>query len=282
METIENIPPLKEKIRGYRDKGLTIGFVPTMGALHQGHISLVECSVRKDDITVVSIFINPDQFNDREDFSHYPRTPDHDLKMLRKAGCNIVFVPGEKEVYPEPDRRIFDFDGLDTFMEGKFRPGHFNGVARVVVRLFEIVEPHRAYFGYKDFQQLVIIRHVVDRLKIPVEIVPCPIIREKNGLAMSSRNLRLSEAERSLASNISKVLFHVRDNLQQFESVTAVKEYVFHQLSNIHHIRVEYFEIVDEKTLQPLTSLSTSAGKVGCVAAWVGQVRLIDNVNLNS
>lgn len=282
MEIYKHISPLQKKIQEYSSRGASMGFVPTMGALHPGHLSLVQHSKKQDDITVVSIFVNPDQFNDRDDFINYPKTLENDLKMLRQAGCNIVFIPDEKEMYPQPDNRTFDFNGLDTIMEGKFRPGHFNGVAKIVVRLFDIVKPHRAYFGYKDFQQLVIIRHVINQLKIPVEIVPCPIIREENGLAMSSRNLRLTGSERTLASNISKALFHVRDNHHQFASVRAVKEYVFYQLSDIHHIKIEYFEIVNEKTLQPVTSLRSPVPKVACIAAWIGKVRLIDNVIFNS
>lgn len=282
MEIFKHISPLQKKIQEYSRQGASIGFVPTMGALHPGHQSLVQQSKKQDDITVVSIFVNPDQFNDRNDFNNYPKTLENDLKMLRQVGCNIVFIPDEKEIYPQPDNRTFDFNGLDTIMEGKFRPGHFNGVAKIVVRLFDIVQPRRAYFGYKDFQQLVIIRHVINQLKISVEIVPCPIIREENGLAMSSRNLRLTGSERTLASNISKVLFHVRDNHHQFASVRAVKEYVLHHLSDIHHIKMEYFEIVNEKTLQPVTSLKSPDPKIACIAAWIGKVRLIDNVNFNS
>ncbi len=282
MEVFKHITPLQEKITDYRNRDMSVGFVPTMGALHAGHISLVTCSKKKNDITVVSIFVNPDQFNDSDDFINYPKSPESDLSMLIHAGCDLVFVPGVEEIYPEPDSRTFDFGGLDKLMEGKFRPGHFNGVARIVVRLFDIVKPDCAYFGYKDFQQLVIIRHVVSQLKIPVEVVPCPIIREKDGLAMSSRNTRLNVSERKLASKISKVLFDIRDNYHQFASVQAVREYVFQRLSGISQLKVEYFEIVDEKNLQPLTSLKSPVSKVGCIAVWVGKVRLIDNVNLNS
>ena len=282
MELFMHISPLQKKLQQYNNQGVSIGFVPTMGALHPGHISLVQQSIKQDDITVVSIFVNPEQFNDRDDFINYPKTVQNDFKMLHKVGCDIVFTPDEKEMYPEPDNRIFDFNGLDTIMEGKFRPGHFNGVAKIVIRLFDIVKPHRAYFGYKDFQQLAIIRHVVKQSGMPVEIVPCPIIREESGLAMSSRNMRLTGEEKALASNISRVLFHIRDNHPRFTSVAQVKAYVFHQLSDIHHIRIEYFEIVDGETLQPVTSLGSSVRKVGCIAAWIGNVRLIDNVNLNS
>jgi pantoate--beta-alanine ligase len=282
MEVFEYIAPLKEKIRDCSDRGISIGFVPTMGALHPGHLSLVKCSKKQNEITVVSIFVNPAQFNDRDDFINYPKTLENDLKVLRNARCEIVFIPDEKEIYPEPDNRTFDFEGLDTVMEGKFRPGHFNGVAKIVTRLFDIVKPHRAYFGYKDFQQLVIIRHIVHQLKIPVEIVPCPIIREKNGLAMSSRNKRLTDSERTLASEISKVLFYLRSNYRRFTSVEAMKEYVFRQLSVFSRLRIEYFEIVNEKNLQPVAGLKSAAGKVCCIAVWVGNVRLIDNVNFNS
>ncbi|HJX70529.1 MAG TPA: pantoate--beta-alanine ligase [Bacteroidales bacterium] len=282
MEVFEHIAPLQERIRDYRSGGSSAGFVPTMGALHAGHVSLVRCSKKQNNITVVSIFVNPTQFNNKEDLIRYPRPLENDLKILQNEDCDIVFLPEEKEIYPRPDNRTFDFAGLDAMMEGKFRPGHFNGVARVVTRLFEIVKPDRAYFGYKDFQQLVIIRHVTNMLKIPVEIVSCPIVREKDSLAMSSRNVRLSDSERKVASEISHVLFDVRDSYRRFSSVEAVKEHVFHWLSGFPQLQVEYFEMVDEKTLQPVSGLRSSAGIVCCIAVWVGKVRLIDNVNINS
>lgn len=282
METFEHIARLQNRIRDFRNRGLTVGLVPTMGALHAGHISLVRCSKKQNDITVVSIFINPTQFNDKDDYRHYPKSPENDLKLLRTEKCDVVFMPGEEEMYPEPDKRTFDFEGLDTVMEGKFRPGHFNGVAQIVTRLLDIVKPDRAYFGQKDFQQLVIIRHLTNRLKMPVDIIACPIIREKDGLAMSSRNVRLTGTDRKVASEISQVLFDVRDHCNRFSSAGAVREYVLSRLSLFPQMQVEYFEIVDEKTLQPVDDLQPSAGGVCCIAVWVGKVRLIDNVNLNS
>jgi pantoate--beta-alanine ligase len=282
METFEHIARLQNRIRDFRNQGLAVGLVPTMGALHAGHISLVRCSKKHNDITVVSIFINPTQFNDKDDYRHYPKSPENDLKLLHAVKCDVVFMPEEKEMYPEPDNRIFDFEGLDTVMEGKFRPGHFNGVAQIVTRLLDIVKPDSAYFGQKDFQQLVIIRHLANMLKIPVNIIACPIIREKDGLAMSSRNVRLGGADRKVASEISQVLFDVRDHISRFSSVGSVREYVLSHLSLFPQMQVEYFEIVDEKTLRPVDSLLSSAGVVCCVAVWVGKVRLIDNVILNS
>lgn len=282
METFEHIARLQNRIRDFRNQGLTVGLVPTMGALHAGHISLLRCSKKQNDITVVSIFVNPTQFNDRDDYRHYPKSPEDDLKLLRTEKCDVVFMPEEKEMYPEPDNRTFDFEGLDTVMEGKFRPGHFNGVAQIVTRLLDIVKPDRAYFGQKDFQQLVIIRHLTNRLRIPVDIIACPIIREKDGLAMSSRNVRLTGTDRKVASEISKVLFDVRDHYSRFSSVGASREYVLRHLSLFPQMQVEYFEIVDEKTLQPLDNLQSSTGGVCCIAVWIGNVRLIDNVNLNS
>ncbi len=281
METFEHISRLQNRIRDFKNQGMTVGLVPTMGALHAGHISLVRCSKKQNNITVVSIFVNPTQFNDKDDYRYYPKSPEDDLNMLRNEKCDVVFMPEEKEMYPEPDNRTFDFEGLDTIMEGKFRPGHFNGVAQIVTRLLDIVKPDRAYFGQKDFQQLVIIRHLINRLKIPVDIISCPIIREKDGLAMSSRNIRLTGDDRKVASEISKVLFEVRNHYSRFSSPGAVKEYVLRHLSLFTQMQVEYFEIVDEKTLQPVENTS-SAGGICCIAVWIGNVRLIDNVNLNS
>lgn len=261
---------------------MSVGFVPTMGALHKGHISLVACSVKQNALTVVSIFVNPTQFNDKNDLINYPRSLNADFNMLQQTGCDMVFVPDEQEIYPEHETRTFEFDGLDTIMEGKYRPGHFNGVAQVVLRLFEIVNPDRAYFGYKDFQQLVIIRHIVKKFSLPVDIVSCPIIRETSGLAMSSRNERLSGKEKVIASKISQVLFYVRNNYQEFSSVADIRKYVYRELSEIHKLRVEYFEIVDEVTLQPVTNMKSVNSMTACIAAWIGQVRLIDNVNIYS
>jgi pantoate--beta-alanine ligase len=226
---------------------------------------------------VVSIFVNPTQFNQRSDYDKYPRDLSHDLKILEDANCDVAFTPSEKEMYPEEDTREFDFGNLDKVMEGAHRPGHFNGVAQIVSKLFEIIEPHRAYFGEKDFQQLVIIRKLVEKLKMDIDVVPCPIIREKSGLAMSSRNERLSDEERKNAAVISKILFEARE-ISQNKDVEEVKNWVKQELNKNSHINVEYFEIVDESNLKPVENWEETYYKRACIAAWAGKVRLIDNV----
>ena len=282
MKVYYNILSLQSELQAVKETSGTIGFVPTMGALHKGHISLIQKSESQNDVTVVSIFVNPTQFNDKNDYSNYPRTLENDLKKLKTVGSDIAFIPQENEIYPEPDNRIFDLGGLDKVMEGKFRPGHFNGVVQIVTRLFDIVKPDRAYFGYKDFQQLTIIKFVVKKYHIPVEIISCPIVRETDGLAMSSRNTRLSDSQRSVAVKISQVLFHIRDNYTDFTSIDEIKQYVSRQLKDIYNLEVEYFEIVDDVTLAPVSDLTSPMKKVGCIAVWVGPVRLIDNVNISS
>ena len=207
MIILETVSDLQKAIFPLKKEGKSVGFVPTMGALHEGHVSLVKKSIEQNDITVVSVFVNPTQFNNQEDLIKYPRTLDKDTSLLESVGADIVFAPLVKEIYPEPDTRQFDFGLLDKVMEGKFRPGHFNGVAQVVSRLFDIVKPDRAYFGEKDFQQLAIIRDMVKQYNFPIEIVPMPIIRELSGLAKSSRNQRLSETEKEQAVAISRILF---------------------------------------------------------------------------
>lgn len=265
----------------YRLKGNgTIGFVPTMGALHKGHISLVEKAVKENDIVVVSIFVNPTQFNDKSDLERYPRNLDADLKLLEKTGCHIVFAPGVDEVYPEPDTRKFNFGSLETVMEGKHRPGHFNGVAQVVSKLFDMVRPNKAYFGLKDFQQLAVIKSMVRQLNLSVEIVPCPIIREKSGLAMSSRNELLTPEERQNAATISETLFQSKE-LTGKKSVHELKKWVIETINKNPFLTVEYFEIVDDMQLQPVNSWDEKNIKVGCVAVYCGKVRLIDNVVFN-
>lgn len=265
----------------YRLKGNgTIGFVPTMGALHKGHISLVEKAVKENDIVVVSIFVNPTQFNDKSDLERYPRNLDADIKLLEKTGCHIVFAPGVDEVYPEPDTRKFNFGSLETVMEGKHRPGHFNGVAQVVSKLFDMVRPSKAYFGLKDFQQLAVIKNMVRQLNLSVEIVPCPIIREKSGLAMSSRNELLTPEERQNAATISETLFQSKE-LTGKKSVHELKKWVIETINKNPFLTVEYFEIVDDMQLQPVNSWDEKNIKVGCVAVYCGKVRLIDNVVFN-
>lgn len=280
MFLVNTIKELQDKLNSLREFG-TIGFVPTMGALHQGHLSLVKQAVLENQTVVVSIFVNPTQFNDSKDLEKYPRTLETDIKLLQPTGCQFVFVPNAKEVYPEPDTRKFDFDKLGTVMEGKHRPGHFNGVAQVVSKLFDMVRPNKAYFGLKDFQQLAIIKSMVKQLKLPVEIVPCPIIREKNGLAMSSRNERLTAKQRKNASLIYETLSQAKEQKGQ-KSVEELTNWVVETINKNPFLNVEYFEIVDDKQLQPITNWNINNTKIGCVAAFCGKVRLIDNIVFNS
>ncbi|MDO9255997.1 MAG: pantoate--beta-alanine ligase [Bacteroidales bacterium] len=260
-------------------EGKTIGFVPTMGALHEGHITLIRRAAQENDFVVVSIFVNPIQFNNKEDLAKYPRNLDADIQQLEGSGCNLVFAPTADEMYPEPDLTEFDFGQLDKVMEGKFRPGHFNGVAIVVKRLFEIVTPTKAYFGEKDFQQLAIIKKMVSMLQIPVEIVPCPIVRETDGLAMSSRNARLTPEERAEAPVIFKALSSVKENYSWFIP-DGVKQLVTGEIQENNYFRVEYVSIVNAETLLPFEGWQDVEHAVVCVAAFIGPVRLIDNIVL--
>jgi pantoate--beta-alanine ligase len=279
MELISSSKELKYRLDEARLKG-SVGFVPTMGALHKGHLSLVERAVNENDTVVVSIFVNPNQFNDKADLERYPRNLEADRRLLETVGCDIVFAPSVEDIYPVPDTRLFDFGGLDTTMEGKFRPGHFNGVAQVVSRLFYIVEPEKAYFGLKDFQQLAVIRHMVSQLQIPVEIVPCPIVREQNGLAMSSRNELLSVEERSNAAIIYETLT-IAGNLSGQLTVPELRRWMTEEINKCPYLDVEYIEIVDQNTLQPVASWNQKGEKIVCVAARCGNVRLIDNLVFN-
>jgi pantoate--beta-alanine ligase len=279
MFLIETIIDLQNKLDELKKTG-TIGFVPTMGALHNGHISLVEKAVSETQVVVVSIFVNPTQFNDKSDLEKYPRNLEADLKLLEKTGCQIVFAPKPEEIYPEPDTRKFEFGELETVMEGKYRPGHFKGVAQVVSKLFDIVKPDKAYFGLKDVQQLVIIKEMVAQLKLSVEIVDCPIVREESGLAMSSRNELLTADERKNASLISLALLEAK-KLNGEKSVTELVEWITQIINKNAYLTVEYVEIVDNHSLQPVKSWDEKSGKVCCVAAFCGKVRLIDNIVFN-
>ncbi len=280
MKVVEQSSKLKEIISNIKEQGKTIGFVPTMGALHDGHLSLVEEAIRQNEYTVVSVFVNPTQFNNSEDLNNYPRTLQQDIKMLEKAGCNLIFAPSVDEIYTTHDlQKPFDFDfkGLDRVMEGKFRPNHFNGVVQIVSRLFELVEPDRAYFGEKDFQQLAIIRLMTETYKYPIEIVGCPIVREKSGLAMSSRNMLLSEADRASASHIYAVL----SESVQFVPTTPIeylKESLVAAIEQKEGLKVEYFDIVDGNTLKNIDDWSQSEYIVGCITVFCGKIRLIDNI----
>jgi pantoate--beta-alanine ligase len=280
MELIHNISTLRARLEA-SDKAGNVGFVPTMGALHEGHLSLVRRASEENATVVVSIFVNPTQFNDKGDLERYPRNLERDLEMLAPAGCDIVFAPLVEEIYPQPDTRIFDFGGLDEVMEGRFRPGHFNGVAQVVSRLFDIVRPGKAYFGLKDFQQLAIIRYMTELLKMDVEIVACDIVREASGLAMSSRNELLTPAGRVQAAEIFRILSYA-GNLKGDFSVSELARWISAEINKNPYLRVEYVSIVDENSLQEAESWGSPGRKVACVAVWCGNIRLIDNMVFNN
>ena len=277
MKVVSTIIELKNLLDAFRVEGKSIGFVPTMGALHNGHASLVERSVRENDVTVVSVFVNPTQFNDKNDLKNYPRTLDADCALLERVGATVVFAPTVEEMYPTEDTRQFSFAPLDSVMEGACRPGHFNGVAQIVSKLFYAVEPRKAYFGEKDFQQLAIIREMVRQLSINVEIVGCPIVREEDGLAMSSRNTLLSEDERELALTISSTLFASAD-FAQVNTLAATKAFVEDMINDTDGLDLEYYQIVDGNTLQEIEEWDDSDYVVGCIALFCGNVRLIDNI----
>ncbi|OPZ96038.1 MAG: Pantothenate synthetase [Bacteroidetes bacterium ADurb.Bin416] len=277
MQTFNTVRALTEQVNALRQKGRTIGFVPTMGALHQGHISLIERCVAENNACVASVFVNPTQFNDPKDLETYPRTPETDAHMLEQAGCDYLFMPSVEEMYPTPDTRQFSFGTLETVMEGASRPGHFNGVAQVVSRLFELVKPDKAYFGEKDFQQLAIIRAMVTQLGLPIDIVACPIVREADGLAMSSRNKRLTAEQREKAPLIADILLKSR-TFASDNSVDATIGYISERLRPEDGFKLDYMAIVDGRTLQAVKDWAETDYIVGCVAVFCGPVRLIDNI----
>lgn len=277
MKVIRTIGELKNELNSCRENGKSIGLVPTMGALHAGHASLVERSVKENDVTVVSIFVNPTQFNDKNDLMNYPRDLDADCCLLDKVGAAIAFAPEVEEMYPEPDTRSFSFSPLDEVMEGPSRPGHFNGVAQIVSKLFYAVEPDRAYFGEKDFQQLAIIREMVKQLDIKIEIIGCPIVREADGLALSSRNMLLTADERERALTISRTLFASVDYAAS-HSLAQTKSFVEEAINATDGLQLEYFQIVDGNTLQEVKEWGDSDYLVGCIALFCGKIRLIDNI----
>lgn len=277
MKIANKIDELKRYLAEERQYNKKIGFVPTMGALHDGHLSLVRRCVAENDVCVVSIFVNPTQFNDKTDLATYPRTPDKDCALLEQEGCDYVFAPTEAEMYPEPDTRTFDFGTVSAVMEGARRPGHFNGVAQIVSKLFYAVEPENAYFGEKDFQQIAVIRAMVKQLGLPVVINACPILREADGLALSSRNVRLTPEQRREAPLIARTLKE-SVALAAEKSVQEVVDYVVNTINANPTMRVEYYEIVDGHTLETVKSWSDADYIVGCVTVYCGEVRLIDNI----
>lgn len=279
MIVITSVKELQNALAPVRESGQSVGLVPTMGALHEGHASLVKRCVEECDVCVVSVFVNPTQFNDKNDLASYPRNLEADCELLRQLGASIVFAPSVEEVYPEPDTRTFSYPPIDTVMEGSKRPGHFNGVCQVVSKLFMFVKPEKAFFGEKDFQQIAVVRAMTRDLGLPVEIVPCPIVREASGLALSSRNQLLSEKERKIASTINCVLQKSLD-WAKAESVEQVTARVVSGLDRVDGLQTEYFQIVDGDTLQPISKWSDSDSVVGCITVYCGQrpVRLIDNI----
>ena len=277
METITNSEELRRALGSRNRSG--IGFVPTMGALHAGHRSLVERARRECATVVVSVFVNPTQFNDKTDLKNYPRTPEADLRLLEEVGADYVFMPSVEEVYPEPDTRTFDFGMIDKVMEGATRPGHFNGVAQVVSRLFDLVKPAKAYFGEKDFQQIAVIRGMVRPLRIPVEITPCPIVRGEDGLALSSRNTLLDTDHRTAAPYIYKVLKAAVEKSHQ-TTPDQLAAWVTAQVESNPLLKVIYFQVVDAATMQQLRTWEESPAIQGCIAVQAGDIRLIDNIKL--
>ena len=277
MKVIHTIKDLQAELSVLKAQGKKVGLVPTMGALHAGHASLVKRSVNENEVTVVSVFVNPTQFNDKNDLVKYPRTLDADCKLLEACGATYAFAPSVEEMYPDPDTRQFSYAPLDTVMEGAFRPGHFNGVCQIVSKLFEAVKPHRAYFGEKDFQQLAIIREMVRQMQFDLEIVGCPIVREEDGLALSSRNARLSAEERENALKISQTLFKSR-TFAATHTVSETLKFVEDAIAAVPGLRLEYFEIVDGNTLQKVDNWNQTSYVVGCITVFCGDVRLIDNI----
>ncbi len=279
MEVFNSIVALQNKLFEVRKEGKTVGLVPTMGALHEGHASLVSKSVGDNDVTVVSVFVNPTQFNDKNDLNNYPRDLDADCRLLEKCGADYVLAPSVEEMYPTPDRRQFDFPPVTSVMEGAHRPGHFNGVCQVVSRLFYIVRPQKAYFGEKDWQQIAVVKALVRYLGLGVEIVECPIVRDTDGLARSSRNALLSKDERSIAPNIYKAL-KASVEYAKNHTVGETHDKVVSDINAVDGLEVEYYSIVDGNTLQDISDWNDTDNVVGCITVYCGKtpIRLIDHI----
>lgn len=277
MKVFESVKELRAELNKAEQSG--IGFVPTMGALHAGHRSLVERARRENNTVVVSVFVNPTQFNDKNDLKHYPRTPEADARLLEEAGADFVLMPSVEEIYPQPDSRQFDFGLIDKVMEGATRPGHFNGVAQVVSRLFDIVRPARAYFGEKDFQQIAVIKSMVAQLALPIEIVECAIIRGEDGLALSSRNTLLDAAHRAAAPHIYATLRAAVTQSQEM-APARLKAWVTAEVERNPLLKVIYYQSVDARTMQEVAAWDDSPRIQGCIAVQAGDIRLIDNIRI--
>ena len=280
MQIFEKIPALNQTLNRLRSDNVKIGFVPTMGAIHNGHISLINKALEENELVVCRIYVNPKQFNNQEDLKNYPRTLKEDVELIQSTNCNILFVPSTEEIYPpeeiQPD---YDFGHLDKIMEGLHRPGHFQGVGAVIQRLFEIIKPHKAYFGAKDYQQLAIIRKLTENLNLSVEIVSCPTQREPDGLAMSSRNKNLTGEARKIAPHIYRILNLSKEKAHSF-SVEELKQWVEKEINNISFLKLDYFELADAETLIPLKNWNSPGNNIACIAVFAGKIRLIDNIIL--
>lgn len=280
MKIIDTVAALQLAVTEAKQQGLSVGLVPTMGALHEGHASLIRQCVAENQLTVVSVFVNPTQFNDPKDLQHYPRTFEADAQLIASLGGDIVFAPSVEEIYSQEDKRVFSYPPIDTVMEGARRPGHFNGVCQIVSKLFDMVSPDKAYFGEKDFQQIAVVRAMMRDLGYKFQLVPCPIVRETSGLALSSRNALMSEDERVLATNIYRTL---RESVvfSQAHTVAETQQFVVNQLNALEGLEVEYYEIVNGETLQTVTSWEDAAQIQGCITVFCGArpVRLIDNIS---
>lgn len=279
MLIFTKISDLQPFLDGVKTNKKTLGFVPTMGALHKGHVSLINISKKECDFTICSIFVNPTQFNDKKDLERYPRMPEKDIKLLEAAGCDALFLPEVLEIYPKEETKTYDFGDLGTTLEGKFRPGHFNGVAQVVQRFFEIIQPTTAFFGSKDYQQVMIIKALVKQMQSPITIVACPILREADGLAMSSRNALLTPQERTLAAWIPKWMLEAKNIIQQ-KGIAPAKGYINRQTSKHELARLEYFEVCEADTLKIVSEMRPGINYVALIACFVGRIRLIDNIPL--
>ncbi len=277
MKVLRTVNELREAMEHHRSLRHSIGLVPTMGALHQGHLSLVKRARKDNEIVVTSVFVNPTQFNNPDDLRTYPRTEKADCRLLEEAGVGYAFIPSVEEIYPEPDTRVFDLGSVAEVMEGAMRPGHFNGVAQIVSKLFAMVQPTRAYFGEKDYQQIAVIRRMVELEGFDIEIVACPIMRHDDGLAMSSRNVRLTPEQRAIAPAIHRTLVESLD-LKPSRTVEEVKRFVTETIDALPQMRTEYYEIVNADTMQPINDWNQAKTAVGCVTVYCGNVRLIDNI----
>lgn len=280
MLIFTKISELRPFLTQAKGSSKTLGFVPTMGALHKGHVSLIEISKKTCDLTLCSIFVNPTQFNDKKDLERYPRMPEKDIHLLQLAGCDVLFMPEVTEIYPNDEKKEYNFGNIGTTLEGEFRPGHFSGVAQVVQRFFEIIQPDTAFFGSKDYQQVMIIKALVKQMASPIKIVACPILREDDGLAMSSRNALLNAGERSVASLIPKIMEQAKQ-IVATSGISSAKQFIKDEISKEPIMRLDYFEVCEAETLKIVSTLTKTSSHIALIACFVGRIRLIDNIPLN-